>query len=308
MIVLWRIDTHCNLACGFCAFDRRLPLPRVRVSEDTALHTIDRLAALGTPVHLSWLGGEPTLWPPLAQASAYAKSRGLRVSLTTNGTRIATMREVLLSLDEVTISLDLPDAGHDRLRGWSGGSRRVLDGIAALAGERVDTLLRANVVLMRSTIAAFPALCRALAAAGIDEITFNALGGRDRPEFHAREGLLPAQLTAFAAALPHCREEIERAGARLIGTDAYVRRLINAAAGIAQPIKDCAPGRDLVFIDEYGRMAPCAYTADSYSLPLQALESHSALAEYWTTAQRERRSAACEDCPSTQLAGKFAFS
>ncbi len=31
MIVLWRITERCDLACGFCAYDRRLPGPRHKV-------------------------------------------------------------------------------------------------------------------------------------------------------------------------------------------------------------------------------------------------------------------------------------
>ncbi len=306
MIALWRIDTRCNLACGFCAYDRRLPKSRAHVSYATAVATIDRLAE-GGATHLSWIGGEPTLWPPLAPASAYAKSKGLRVSLTTNGTRLAAMRTCLLALDELTISLDAIDGLHDQLRGWPGGTKKLLDGITSLAAERARPLLRINVVLMRSAIGAFSELCRVLVSAGVDEVTFNALGWRDRPDFSAEERLRPSDLIEFAATLPALREEIKCAGGRLVGTDAYVARLRDAASGIPHPVADCAPGSVLWFIDELGRVAPCAFTLDDYGVPVAQIE-RGTLAMTWRNMQRHRRSAVCEDCPSTQVAGKFAFS
>ena len=91
--------------------------------------------------------------------------------------------------------------------------------LRALARERAPagTRLRANVVLMRSTIGDFAALCSALADAGVDEIGFNLLGGRDRPDFHACESVLPPQFAAFLRDLPALRARLEAHGVRLVG-------------------------------------------------------------------------------------------
>ena len=78
MIILWRLTTLCNLACGFCAYDRTVPQPRVHMPADE----VERIAGLfadyhqrtGSPVLLSWLGGEPLLWPGLLPLSQDRKS------------------------------------------------------------------------------------------------------------------------------------------------------------------------------------------------------------------------------------------
>jgi organic radical activating enzyme len=92
---------HCNLACPFCAYDRRLTFPRRSVDPGEVARMIDLLAAWqvqsGRPAVLSWLGGEPTLWPALPEMSLRAALAGLKQSLTTNGTTLgsAATRQLL---------------------------------------------------------------------------------------------------------------------------------------------------------------------------------------------------------------------
>lgn len=321
MIVVWRIDTHCNLACGFCAYDRRLDVPRQRVAAAPVAAFLDVLGEWSRqraqPVLVSWLGGEPTRWPHWKAMSRHARARGLRVSLTSNGTGLqqeAARAALIEHLDELTLSLDALGTTHDQLRGWPSGSASVLAAIRALAEARAARApafkLRVNVVLMQRTLAGFAALGDALAAAGVDELSFNALGGRDRPEFHASEALRVADIERLRAALPAWRQRWRAQGMRLCGDAHYLDRLQQAAAGIAVPVADCAPGRHFLFIDEHGTVAPCAYTAADYGLPLSALQQPAdldALPARWRQARAQRRAADCADCPSTQWAGKFAL-
>src|SRR5688500_12066219 len=93
MIVVWRVTTQCNLACGFCAYARDLPLPRVEADENVVLRFARLLAIYqerrADPVMISWLGGEPLLWKPIERLSALIERElGLRVSATTNGTAL----------------------------------------------------------------------------------------------------------------------------------------------------------------------------------------------------------------------------
>ena len=36
LVVVWRVTTRCNLACGFCAYDRALPFARRETDEASA--------------------------------------------------------------------------------------------------------------------------------------------------------------------------------------------------------------------------------------------------------------------------------
>ena len=129
MIVLWRVTERCNLSCGFCAFDRSLERPRREADPRDVFRFAEVLAsyreATDDEVMVSWLGGEPLLWPPLEEMSRVLHTRlGLRISTTTNGTglRSRATRELLRAhFAELTVSVDGLAATHERLRGWPGG-------------------------------------------------------------------------------------------------------------------------------------------------------------------------------------------
>lgn len=314
LVVLCRVSTRCNLACGFCAYDRRLFFARTTLDAARLERLLDLLSAQRPRAPLlSWLGGEPLLWRDWTHWSARARAAGIAVSTTSNGSTLAgaaARAAVLAHLDELTLSVDAADARHDVLRGWPGGAARVLAALRVLAAERVRAgtriKLRANVVLMRSTIADFASLAEALAQAGVDEISHNLLGGRDRPEFHARESVLPAQFTAFLRELPALRARMHRSGVALIGDAQYAARLQAAACGLRWPVADCDPGRDFLFVDESGRVAPCAFTGDDYAIDLLEVDDLGSLPARFRAARHARCAPACDDCPSTQVSGKFA--
>ncbi len=319
MIVVWRVTEVCNLACAFCAYDRRLR--RVRRSADPqAIRAFGAVLAdyqqsSGDPMLVSWLGGEPLRWAPLTELTRHFRDElGLHLSTTTNGTTLAErgMREHLLAYyRELTVSVDAIGIAHNQLRGWSGGFGAIRAGVKALVAERGASALklRANVVLMRDTIGGFPALCDELARWGIDEITFNQLGGRDRPEFYPANRLLPAQIDALRAELPELASRLASGGVRLAGGDAYLERFAATARGEAWAVENCRAGERFLFIDERGLAAPCSFTSDEYGIPIAAIASADAIRSLPAEFARQRlkqRPGACRDCHSTQVFAKFA--
>jgi MoaA/NifB/PqqE/SkfB family radical SAM enzyme len=320
MIVLWRVTQRCNLSCPFCAYDRRVEWQRNEAEPALVRRFGDVLSAYqrqtGDRVLVSWLGGEPLLWPPLKKLTvAFTQLLGLRVSATTNGTTLGSpaQREHLLEhYAELTISVDGVGATHDRLRGWPGGFAELRDGIQALAEARRTTgrgpKLRVNTVLMRTNLDEFEPLCLELASWGVEEITFNQLGGRDRPEFHPAHRLLPAQAEQLAGLLPALRERLAASGVRLVGSPEYLRRIAASARDERIPIADCHPGERFLFITERGVASPCSFTVDGYGVPLEEMDSAEALAGLsarFSEARRRQRLAPCEDCHSTQVFEKF---
>ena len=321
MIVVWRITERCNLSCRFCAYDRELPRPR-RDADVPEVERVGRLlaeyqSAAGDPVLVSWLGGEPLLWPPLAKlTNLFVRDLRLRVSTTTNGTTLgsAPVRAHLLAhYTELTVSIDVPGEAHDQLRGWPGGFARLRQSITQLAREKLEAgsplKLRVNTVLMRSTIAGFPQLCDELAGWGMNEITFNQLGGRDRPEFFPANRLLPEQVGRFAAQLPELRAQLAARGVKLQGGDGYIARFRASASDQRLPVQDCHPGEQVLFIHEHGLVAPCHFTTGSYGVPLRELRSSDdlfSLRERFIASRHDQRDAACDDCHSTHVFEKFA--
>lgn len=318
MIVLWRTTTRCNYACGFCAYDRRLDIARDEVGLAEALRFGELLAdwsrARATPVLLSWLGGEPLLWRPIWELSAALAGEGLAISATTNGStlrRPEVRAGIVAHFAELTVSIDGPASVHDRLRGRAEAWDKVRDGLRALAAERgsAPLKLRANIVLMRDTIAHFAGLCAALAEWGVDEITFNQLGGRDRPAFFPAQRLRAEDVTALATLVPALRQRLAARGVTLCGDARYLDRLRASASGEALAVDDCRPGRTFLFVDERGFAAPCSFSGAAYGVSLAALRTVAdldALPASFAAARAAQRLATCDDCPSTQTFAKFA--
>jgi MoaA/NifB/PqqE/SkfB family radical SAM enzyme len=321
MIVLWRTTTKCNFGCSFCAYDRSLARPRKHVAAAEA----DRFGAVlgqwaklrGKPVLLSWLGGEPFLWPPMMKLSAKLHDEyGLSISATTNGStlnREEVRSTVLNHFAELTVSVDGLAARHDSLRKAPGSWERISNAIRALAGERKALnhrlRLRANIVLMRGSIAELPELLLTLARWGIDEITFNQLGGRDRPEFYPAHRLLPEEALELRAILPALSNRLASSGVRLCANGAYLDRILASSRNEHLPVENCEPGEGFLFIDENGLVSPCSFTTAHYGLPISEIVTAGDIDDLprrFHEARNARRSPECADCLSTQTFGKFA--
>jgi MoaA/NifB/PqqE/SkfB family radical SAM enzyme len=268
-------------------------------------------------VLVSWIGGEPLLWEPLKDLTVFfTEQLGLQVSTTTNGTtlRSSAMRKHLLAhYAELTVSVDGIGEVHDSLRGWAGGYQELRDSVTRLAeGKRSQgrgPLLRANVVLMRQTVADFEPLCCELANWGIEEITFNQLGGRDRPEFFPDHRLLPEQAESLANEISGLRSRLAGRNMRLNGGDGYLNRILASSRDESLSVLDCHPGEQFLFINESGIAAPCNFTSHGYGIPVSELPNAEALRELpkrFAAARRARRLPPCEDCHSTRIFEKFA--
>ncbi len=98
------ITNVCNLRCAFCPGTRRAP--RTMSPAEFAL-VLDRLRGAVSYIYLH-LMGEPLLHPQLAELLAIARTHGMKVCITTNGTLLGKQAEILLrapALYKVSVSL-----------------------------------------------------------------------------------------------------------------------------------------------------------------------------------------------------------
>jgi MoaA/NifB/PqqE/SkfB family radical SAM enzyme len=315
LVVVCKVTQACNLGCAFCGYDRALPWPRGTAAPERLAQLGQTLASLqretGRPVLVSWLGGEPLLWQPLTALALQFRALGLALSVTTNGTTLgspAVRAHLCDEYAEVTVSVDGLGDVHDRLRAWPGGFAFLRRHVTALAAGRRDRrpLLRANLVLMRDNVPDLRALCLELASWGFDELTWNQLGGNDRPAFYPAHRLRPEDVAAVRALLPGLRAELAARGVRLGGGERYLERFAATSAGRALPVADCGAGERFLFVGLDGTIAPCSFTARELGVPLAALAApERALGARFRDARLRARPAACDDCHSTQVFGKF---
>jgi MoaA/NifB/PqqE/SkfB family radical SAM enzyme len=315
LVVVWRVYEPCNLACRFCGYSRDVVRPRHVADPGTLVAFGEVLAGYqqrtGRAVLLSWLGGEPLLWPALPKVSRVLRRLGLRLGVTTNGVPLAAaaVRESLQDYDQVTVSVDGLAPFHDHVRDSPGLFERVRENVRLLRAEIGEVpLLRVNTVLMRGNVGTFAAFCDEVAGWGFAELTFNQLGGDDRPEFYPANRLLPDQVARFTEELPVVCERVERRGLRILGSTNYLRRIAATAHGECIPVSDCEPARRFLFIDERDRVSPCSFTCGDYSVPLSGVDTPAKLVELparFAAMRAARRMAACDDCHSTQAFEKF---
>jgi len=313
---VWRVTEQCNLACSFCRYDRGQRFRRRSADPARVLALGERIARHATAtrrdVHVSFLGGEPFAWPPLLEVVRVFRRRfELSVGITTNGTALSSddvQSRIVDDLDELTVSIDGLAPRFDALRGWRGGHAALSASIGALADLKRrrghGPLLRVNSILMRDTFDDFLPLCRQLAALGVEEVTFNQLGGRDRPELFPARRLTADHVARLRDELPIWRRELAALGLALKGGEPYLTRLAASAEGRALPGIACEPGETFWFLDEDGRAAPCSFTAGTHGIELETLDLAQVSGQL-----RERRCraphAACADCPSTHVFAKF---
>ncbi|GAB4167752.1 MAG: putative heme d1 biosynthesis radical SAM protein NirJ1 [Terrimicrobiaceae bacterium] len=127
-VVVWNITRRCNLRCVHCYSDSE---PRFYAGEldiRECKKVIDDLAGFGVPAVLL-SGGEPLTHPDFFTIARYASERGLRLTLSTNGTllRKATAYSIRqIGFSYVGISLDGIGDVHDRFRGHKGAFDRAV--------------------------------------------------------------------------------------------------------------------------------------------------------------------------------------
>jgi radical SAM protein with 4Fe4S-binding SPASM domain len=212
----------------------------------------------------------------------------------------------------LTVSVDGFSGLHDPMRGWIGGFEKLRHWAPALAREARTSgsslKLRANIVLMHQNITDFAELCLELAEWGIAEITYNRLGGRDRPEFYPAHRLTQADVNFLEAQLPEIRLQLRDRSAILIGGEEYLTRIRASTLDERIPIEDCEAGQRFLFIDEVGRVSPCGFTTLDYGVDIRTVTTAAdiaALPGVFRKLRDARRSEQCNDCHSTQVCGKF---
>ncbi len=130
-VVVWNITRACNLSCRHCyAGEKSFPHPE-EISTGEALKVIEDLAQLNVPV-LLFSGGEPLMRDDLEKLIERARSLGIRVALSSNGTLLTEQlarRLEGLDLSYIGISIDGNAELHNDFRRDDSAFERSIEGL-----------------------------------------------------------------------------------------------------------------------------------------------------------------------------------
>jgi len=139
------ITYRCQNRCTFCyaaSPDRGHQVPEMTTEEVKVI--IDRIFDEAHCPTVSFTGGEPTLRQDLPELIAYAKNKGMRVNLITNGIRCASKDYVKTlaqsGLDSAQVSIEGGSAEiHDRITQHPGSWEKAVQGVRNLRSAGIHT-------------------------------------------------------------------------------------------------------------------------------------------------------------------------
>ena len=147
-VVVWNSTKTCNLKCRHCYMSSDNKKYQNELTTQEAKSFIDDLADFHVPV-LLFSGGEPLIRPDFFELAEYAQAKGVRPTLSTNGTLIT--RDVAQRIKDigvgyVGISLDGLQDVNDQFRGVEGAFQKAMAGIqnCVAVGQRVGLRFTIN--------------------------------------------------------------------------------------------------------------------------------------------------------------------
>lgn len=256
VIANWSLSLRCNFRCDHC-YSRVEAARSAEPDTASALAAVDRFAEVGI-LSLNLGGGEPFLRQDLFEITARAAGRGMRVTLSSNGSLVTPelahqaarsgIRKVELSLDSVR-----PEV-HDRFRHFPGAFERALQAARWLreAGVTVDV----SSVICRINLEDWEGLVDLAASLGARKISLqnykcSGLGDLNRD----RLDLSPAEWRAFyerALELRALRRDVE-----ITLSDPILHSLQRSGCG--ELARGCACGTLTMAVRPDGSILPCAF-------------------------------------------------
>jgi len=159
-LVAWEITRSCNLRCAHCRASSSDNSYDGELSTQEAFTLIDQIREVGNPI-IILTGGEPLVRSDVYSIAEYARDKGLRVVMGTNGTMATPLVAAHLKdagLSRISVSLDFPTAKmQDEFRGQTGAFEAALSGVRNIrqSGMEVQincTLTRLNITYLNDLL------------------------------------------------------------------------------------------------------------------------------------------------------------
>ena len=308
--------SRCNCRCVMCDIWRSTT--RTELSATDVARWIDEWRELGVRrVVLS--GGEALLHSHLWELCDHLRAADIGVTVLTTGLLLRRhAAELVKRCDDVVVSLDGPQATHDRIRNVPRAFERLAEGVAAVKEADARVVVSGRCTIQRSNYAELRATVAAAHSLGLDRISFLAADvssdAFNRPD--GWDGERVAQVALDAQDIPRLAAELDAmerdcaadfASGYIAESPAKLRRRLaqyySALLGDAEfAPNDCnAPWVSSV-IESDGTVRPCFFQPPLGNIfsgqSLGAiLNSEEAVA--WRQGLDVRRDAICRKCVCT---------
>ncbi|MFW9877257.1 MAG: radical SAM protein [Candidatus Thorarchaeota archaeon] len=110
--IMWRITNKCNSKCSYCVIWKK---KQKELSTKQILSLIDQMAKCGTQ-RIGFVGGEAFLRKDFGQIVDYVKSKGIYVTLVSNGCLVPQNIDIVKKLDYLVLSFDGKKENHEKGR------------------------------------------------------------------------------------------------------------------------------------------------------------------------------------------------
>jgi radical SAM protein with 4Fe4S-binding SPASM domain len=247
---------RCQNRCFFCyasSPDRGRIVPEM--STDEVKQVIDKIVDEAHVPTVSFTGGEPTLREDLVALIRYARGRGMRANLITNGIRCADRGLVAAlasaELNSAQVSLEAGDAAtHDHVVGRPGAFEQTMAGIQNLKAAGIHT--HTNTTINSENLDALHSLIDLLARMGQEYLSMNMVirtGGA--------VGVPDISYTQIGDIVLDLRAKAEERGLRFVWYSPVPYCLLNPAAqGLGA--QSCAAADGLLSVAPDGQVLPCS--------------------------------------------------
>ncbi|MCX6199154.1 MAG: radical SAM protein [Bacteroidetes bacterium] len=138
------VNNACNLHCKMCDvgtkttdsnfYQHMMGAQPINMPIGLLKNIIDQTASYFPKAKLGYAFTEPSVYPHLLESLAYAQSKNIFTSLTTNGLQLAKQAEDLCKagLKELNVSLDGPADIHNFIRGHKQSFEKAFEGISKI--------------------------------------------------------------------------------------------------------------------------------------------------------------------------------
>lgn len=182
--VVLGVNNVCNLHCKMCDVGNKnldsnfaqnlVGTHPLNMPEELIFKVIDQTAQHYPKAKLAYAFTEPLVYPHLATSLNYAKSKGVKTTLTTNALTLKSKADKLLDggLDELFVSLDGPEEIHNDIRGHKKSFQKAIEGIEVLKSQENCPRISIICAITEWNVGHLKELIESLKHLNVDEFAF----------------------------------------------------------------------------------------------------------------------------------------